>query len=236
MDEIKEGRPSGGITGDKTPATALGASFPYLRIRTRFLLSVLWGLLWCAFSIWVALPWFRDLGELVTLPVAIFAIVGIAIFPGYLNAFLVASLLLDRPRRLVPPQDIGIGPAWPPVTLLIAAWNEEISIETTLDHAAKSDYPGELRIIVIDDGSIDHQSRMVSEFAQTDPRVEVLTVIHGGKAAALNAGLAISETDFIATVDADPLLTPQPLRRSVNPSVRSVLIERRTLPLASFEI
>lgn len=47
--------------GDVTPATAFGGSLPYTKIHTRFLASVILGLIWVCFSFWVAQPWFNDL-------------------------------------------------------------------------------------------------------------------------------------------------------------------------------
>src|SRR5919197_5245905 len=94
----------------------------YLRVRTRFLLSVAAGLLWSGLSSWIAVGWIESLGRVVTLPVAILIIAGIAIIPGYLNVQLVSSLILDRPRPIEFEHD------YPDVTLLIAAYNEESRI------------------------------------------------------------------------------------------------------------
>ncbi len=76
-------------------------------------------------------------------------IFGIAIFPGYLNANLIASLLIDRP----PPLRFDL--AFPAVTVAIACFNEEETIEETLDYVLRQDYPGELHVLVADDGSAD---------------------------------------------------------------------------------
>ena len=57
-------------------------------------------LAWAGFSLWLSIPWTKALGESITLPLAIAVILGIAIIPGYLNANLIASLLMDRPPPL----------------------------------------------------------------------------------------------------------------------------------------
>jgi len=43
----------------------------------------------------------------------------------------------------------------PPLSILVAAYNEENTIASTIESIAKQDYPGELQVIVINDGSSD---------------------------------------------------------------------------------
>jgi hypothetical protein len=57
--------------------------------------------------------------------------------------------LLDRP----PPLRFDL--AFPEATVVIACFNEEETIEETLDFVVEQDYPGRLRILVADDGSTD---------------------------------------------------------------------------------
>ncbi len=181
----------------------------YLRVRTRVLISIALGLAWAGFSTWIALPWIRDFGEVVTLPVAVVIIAGVAIIPGYLNVQLVTSILLDRPRPLT------FDVAFPDVTLLVAAYNEAASIEDTLRYALKSDYPGRLEVVVADDGSTDATPEIVRRVAAEDGRVHLVEAEHGGKAKALNTALATVRSPLVATIDADTLLMPQSLRRVV---------------------
>jgi biofilm PGA synthesis N-glycosyltransferase PgaC len=181
----------------------------YLRVRTRFFISVLAGLAWVAFSTWLALPWIRELGETVTVPVATLIILGIAIIPGYLNVQLLMSIALDRPRPL------QFNRPLPKITLLIAAYNEAAAIEETVTYALRSDYSGQLEVVVADDGSSDGTQEIVRRIAATEPRVRLVEADHGGKAKALNTALATVEAPFVATIDADTLLMPQSLRRAV---------------------
>jgi biofilm PGA synthesis N-glycosyltransferase PgaC len=143
------------------------------------------------------------------MPLAVAVIFGIAILPGYLNANLIASLLIDRP----PPLRFDL--EFPALTFLIACFEEEETIEETLDYVAKQDYPGELRILVADDGSKDRTAARARRFAKTDSRVDVLTLPHGGKALTLTGALKQVRTPLVATVDADTLLMPSALRRIV---------------------
>jgi biofilm PGA synthesis N-glycosyltransferase PgaC len=183
---------------------------PYLRVSTRFKISVCCGLAWMALSTWVAWPWIDDLSQSLSLPVALMLITGIALIPGYLNVQLVTSLLLDHPARL----DFDF--TYPELTLLVAVYNEETDVAQTLAYALDQQYPAPLKIVVIDDGSTDETVHIAQGFARHDDRVRVLEVPHGGKARALNAGLKVTTTPLVATIDADTLLMPDALRRVVS--------------------
>jgi poly-beta-1,6-N-acetyl-D-glucosamine synthase len=192
-----------------SPPWHIGRFRFYLRVRTRFFLTVLAGLGWAAFSTWVALGWIDDLGRVLTLPVAIAVICGVAIIPGYLNVQLASSLFFDRPRPIDFPE------AYPDVTVIVAAYNEEAVIRETLEYALRQDYPGRLELVVADDGSTDATTAVAAAVAGEDPRVRIVSTEHGGKSEALNAALATVRTPLVATIDADTLLMPYALRRAV---------------------
>jgi poly-beta-1,6-N-acetyl-D-glucosamine synthase len=101
------------------------------------------------------------------------------------------------------------------VTVLVAAYNEEDAIEPTVAAILAQDYAGPVHVLVIDDGSHDGTREVVRRMAGADPRVDLIAAEHGGKAAALNLGLACADTPLIATVDADTLLVPTALRRII---------------------
>ena len=90
------------------------------------------GMLWFLFSLWLSRSWIKTLGEDITTPLAILVITGIALIPGYLNIQLLVSILVDRP----PPLRLNV--AYPPIALLVAAYNEEESIAETLDYALRT--------------------------------------------------------------------------------------------------
>jgi poly-beta-1,6-N-acetyl-D-glucosamine synthase len=116
---------------------------------------MVFSLTWLVFTGWIALRWMHDLARLTNWPIALLIIGGIALVPGLMNAFLAASLLLDRrPER-------RSFDAYPSVSILIAAFDEERSIFDTLQSIASQDYAGEFEAIVIDDGSTDGTARIV---------------------------------------------------------------------------
>ncbi|GHI00382.1 glycosyl transferase [Neobacillus kokaensis] len=160
------------------------------------------------FSIIISIPWIKELGEIVTLPAAIVIITGIAYIPGYLNAFMVVSLLIDRQPvfKTLSPED--------PVSILIACRNEEKGIEATLKQIAKQDYQGKLYIYVIDNNSTDATSKVAQQSGkELRLNVQVLFEKRPGKNHALNKGLQFVKTKHVITLDADTLLHPQAVRR-----------------------
>jgi cellulose synthase/poly-beta-1,6-N-acetylglucosamine synthase-like glycosyltransferase len=109
--------------------------------------------------------------------------------------------------------------AWPPLTVLIPAYNEERVLAGTLRSVLTSDHP-HLRVLVIDDGSQDGTAAVVEAAARDDQRLELLSMpTNSGKAAALNAGLAQVTTDHVVSLDADTLLLPDTLQRLVLPLI-----------------
>jgi poly-beta-1,6-N-acetyl-D-glucosamine synthase len=180
----------------------------YLTVRGKFALAVILSVLWFALATWLALPWIRDLAAITNWPMAIFIVGGIALVPGLMNAFLAISLLLDRrPMR-------RSFERYPPVSILIAAYNEERSIRETLQSIAAQDYPGALEVLVIDDGSTDGTADAVASLPYSWLRL--LRQGHNtAKAAALNRGLAECSHDIVVTLDADSYLHREALRNIV---------------------
>ena len=181
----------------------------YLGLHLKLALVIGFALAWAGFSTWLALPWIEELGASITMPLAIVVILGIAIIPGYLNANLVASLLIDRP----PPLRFDL--SLPPLTVAIACFDEEATIGQTLDYVCKQEYPAELSILVADDGSTDRTARLARARASKDPRISVASFPHGGKARTLTRAMRLVKTPLMCTVDADTLPMPGAFERIV---------------------
>ncbi|QWD96203.1 glycosyltransferase family 2 protein [Polynucleobacter sp. MG-6-Vaara-E2] len=162
------------------------------------------------FSFWYSQPWFSDLSnEIGTFP-AYFTITFIAIIPGFMNAFVAMALLLDRRPKVIVDQH------YPPVTILIAAYNEENSISSTLSGIFLQDYLADIRIIVINDGSSDKTVDSVKALQAAHPNLELIDLGHnGGKASALNHGLVKCTTDIIISIDADSYILKDGVRHLV---------------------
>ena len=96
----------------------------------------------------------------------------------------------------------------PPVSLVVAAYNEEKVIGRTLDSLRRSRYEQINEIIVVDDGSSDGTADIVAEMALTDPRIRLLQQENLGKAVALNRAFSMAQSSIIITLDADTMFTP----------------------------
>jgi biofilm PGA synthesis N-glycosyltransferase PgaC len=197
------------VSGVRHESTRRHAAGRWITLRTRFALEMAFALAWVALSLYLAMPWIDDLDRLIDPIPSWMTIAGIAIIPGYLNAHLLAALVLDRPTPLPPPSDLH----FPALTILIAAYNEAAGIADAVENVLTQDYSGELELLVIDDGSADRTAEIVATRAQFEPRLRLIRAHHGGKEAALNRGLAEAGGALIATVDADTRLAPGSLTR-----------------------
>ncbi len=177
------------------------------RYRVRSIASVLCGLAWLAFSVAISQQWWNDLKDAWGPVLGTLAIVGVAWLPGYLYAQLLSSVLLDRRERL---PDVETLPA---LTVVVAVYNEEATLRETIERIDASDYPGELAIMIADDGSTDSTLGVARDLAARVRRVRVIACEHGGKHNALNTALGHVSTPLVSSVDADTLLEPGALQR-----------------------
>ena len=182
----------------------------YFSVKRKFIASLLFSLGWMGFSFWYSQPWFSDLSNEIGAVPAYFIITFIAIIPGFMNAFVAMALLLDRRPKVIVDQH------YPPVTILIAAYNEGASIASTLSGIFLQDYQADIRIIVINDGSSDKTVDSVKALQSDHPNLELVDLGHnGGKASALNHGLAKCTTDIIISIDADSYILKDGIRHLV---------------------
>ncbi|MHB1390080.1 MAG: glycosyltransferase family 2 protein [Thermoleophilia bacterium] len=190
------------VSGD-----GLVGGLPRAGVTSRFVLANLGALLFAVAASLLAIRWMQELAHVVTLPVAVVLVALIAIIPGYLNVFLLLSLLVYRQTPLQLKQN------YPPVSLLMAAFNEEENLAETFRGIDAQDYPGTVELIVVDDGSTDGTLNYLRRMQR--PGLQVLSIHHQGKAAALNAGLEVVSHRIMVTIDADTFLHPQALKRIV---------------------
>lgn len=167
---------------------------------------------WVAVSLWLATPWIDDLDRLLGPVPGWAAVTGVALLPGYLNAHLLASVVLARFPPLPPADEID----FPRLSVLIAAFDEEDDIARCIELILEQDYPGELEVVVIDDGSTDATPGIVRTIADAGSSVRLLQPGHGGKTAALNHGLEAADGQLVVTVDADTQIAQGSLRRLVS--------------------
>ncbi|WP_294330139.1 glycosyltransferase [uncultured Sphingomonas sp.] len=132
----------------------------------------------------------------------------VAITLGIARAVILAALALRQRRR-----ERGAPPVYTPtVSVIIPAYNEERVIEASVRRVLASDYPA-IELIVADDGSKDRTSEIVAAAFGADPRVTLLTLVNGGKAAALNRALGEAKGEVIIALDADTQFEPETIGR-----------------------
>ena len=194
---------------------ASGLRRRYVSVRWKFNISLTVALLWTAISVYAASAWMHDLSDLTHPLFALWALTFVAFVPGFMNAFLATSLLLDkRPARKIPE-------LYPGVTILIAAYNEEDGIGETLKSIAALNYSGAVEALVLNDGSKD---RTVERFHEVKAGLDLPYNIaislldfeeNRGKAAALNKGLEAARHELVCTIDGDSRLRSDSLKEIV---------------------
>ncbi len=90
----------------------------------------------------------------------------------------------------------------PSVTIIVPAFNEQGRIKRTVDSLLNLNYPKHLLdIILVDDGSKDNTWSEMQTY--TSSRVVAFKKKNGGKASALNFGIAKAKGEIIISMDAD---------------------------------
>jgi biofilm PGA synthesis N-glycosyltransferase PgaC len=184
-----------------------------LNVKGKLIVSSIIALTWLLLSIYIAYPWYIHLSSMIGAIPAGLCIIGLALIPGLSNAFLVASMVFDD-RPIFDPPDV-----YPPITILIAAYNEENCIGDTINAIAKQHYPNKITIYVGDDGSIDKTREIVKEkYHQYYDKLHIQIFTAGanqGKGNILNHILKHVETEYTITIDADTYLFKDALKNIV---------------------
>ncbi|MCB0837137.1 MAG: glycosyltransferase, partial [Bacteroidetes bacterium] len=129
------------------------------------------------------------------------------------------------------------------ISLLVPAYNEEVSIVDCVRTLLKLDYPA-YEVVVINDGSKDDTfEKLATHFNLVPKETVVSPVLHshfvrgvyedtqfplkvidkenGGKADAINAGINYSDGEYVCTIDADSILDESALKKVIEPFVTS---------------
>lgn len=129
-----------------------------------------------------------------------------------------------------------------PISLIVPAYNEEVSIADCTRMLLEIDYPN-FEVIVVNDGSSDNTlAEMEANFSlvphsghktaglATSPvrcvyagsrhRLLLIDKENGGKADSINAGINYATGDYICTIDADSILDPLALKEVIKPFIR----------------
>jgi len=106
-------------------------------------------------------------------------------------------------------------PFYPSITMIIPACNEERRIDQKITNTSTLHYPAEqLQVLFVSDGSTDRTAELIRKHASSTITLVELPE-RGGKAAALNAGLAQAKHDIVVFSDVSIELEPDALRNIV---------------------
>ncbi len=138
-------------------------------------------------------------------------IYGILFFALYFEVFLMISFFERKPGSKTSARP----KYYPTVDIIVPCWNEELTLEGTVDSLLALDYPKDkLGIIIVNDGSQDNSLAVAQRFAQ-NPQVRIFSKENGGKYTAVNLGIENSQADLIGCLDADSFVVPDALLETV---------------------
>jgi len=134
--------------------------------------------------------------------------------------------------------DPGVGAEDPEIAVIIPARNEEKNIARCLTALIAQNYPKDkLYFIVVDDNSTDQTAALVSQLAQSDPRIHLipgqpLTTTWAGKPHACWQGAQVtSSSDWLCFLDADTVANPplliSAIRAAQNANLSMLSLEPR---------
>jgi cellulose synthase/poly-beta-1,6-N-acetylglucosamine synthase-like glycosyltransferase len=120
-------------------------------------------------------------------------------YAGYPIAMWVLAKLRPRPWKT--------SPISPSVSIVLAVHNGIALLERKIEHLLALDYPNIKEIILVSDGSTDGTAEFL-ERALPAPIKAIVLREHGGKAVAINAGVAEATSEVILFVDIRPEIAP----------------------------
>jgi poly-beta-1,6-N-acetyl-D-glucosamine synthase len=143
-------------------------------------------------------------------------ITGIYIFLFFFGIFFLLIFVLMHKRNLYRLYQSPEIKKYPSVTFLVPAYNEEASIQDTVEALIKIDYPKEKKeIIIINDGSTDGTLKIAKKLEKKYSEVILLDKPNSGKANSLNDAIKIAKGELIAVTDADSYPNPDSLKKMV---------------------
>lgn len=99
---------------------------------------------------------------------------------------------------------------WPPITLIVAAYNEAYILEEKIANTLSLDYPEDkFHCIFVTDGSTDNSPAIIQQY----PRIQLMhEAERRGKIAAVDRAIERANTDILIFTDANTLLNKQALK------------------------
>lgn len=129
------------------------------------------------------------------------------------------------------------------ISIIVPAFNEEVSIITCTEMLLKLDYPN-YEVILVNDGSKDKTMDILTNhyklveidktenttlttkhirhyYKVSDKNLLIIDKENGGKADSINAGINYANGDYVCTIDADSILDKSALKEVIKPFIKN---------------
>jgi len=131
----------------------------------------------------------------------------------FFEVFLLITFLSEpaRERRARP-----LAAHSPKVAVIVPCWNEQNTVQGTVESLLALDYPADkLQIVLVDDGSTDNTPAVMDSYAKR-PQITVIHKENGGKHTAMNLGIEkATDAVYVGCLDADSYVAPDALREII---------------------
>jgi cellulose synthase/poly-beta-1,6-N-acetylglucosamine synthase-like glycosyltransferase len=132
----------------------------------------------------------------------------------YFQVFVLFSYLVHRRRIQADTNHCFERETYPSATIIVPVWNEEKTVEKTIDSLLALNYPKDrLHITVVDDGSTDTTWDIIKAYKKRHKSIDIYHKENGGKYTALNYGIERATTDLVGCLDADSFVDKDTLKK-----------------------
>lgn len=100
------------------------------------------------------------------------------------------------------------------VSIIIPAYNAEKYITETIESVLKQTYQ-HFELIIVNDGSTDNTLTIIENFAQKDPRINIINKKNTGVSDTRNLGMTNAQGEYIALLDADDVWLENNLEKKI---------------------
>src|SRR6266700_7130479 len=124
------------------------------------------------------------------------------------------------------------------LSILMPVYNEAATLRAAVKEVLDVDYPCEIELVIVDDGSDADTLVLYPEF-ESDPRVSVhLHTVNQGKGAAIRTAARVATGDYVIPCDADLEYSPAEIPGLLNPVLRgeAEVVDRKSTRLNSSHV
>lgn len=116
------------------------------------------------------------------------------------------------------------------ISIVIPVYNAEKYLDVCLSSILDQDMHS-YEVILVDDGSTDSSPMICDRYSGTDARFRTIHKVNGGVSSARNAGISLSQGEYVMFVDADDALSPDALSL-----LSAVTVEKPDIVIGGFNI